>query len=87
MTAFTDTWAGGRERVLELFAAAPQEFSPDIHEHAHHDGGYYAHHHPGGQAPHSHTRRCEYPSCRHNYEMEDGDVRRGTARIARPHPA
>jgi hypothetical protein len=68
MTAQTDTYSGGRDRVLELFNFPPSDLPRESHEHNHHDGGYYAHDHPGGQAPHSHTRRCDYPGCRHNYE-------------------
>jgi hypothetical protein len=64
----TDTYSGDRLHVLELFMSVPQDMPADIHEHAHHDGGYYAHDHPGGQVPHSHMKRCDHPGCRHNYE-------------------
>jgi hypothetical protein len=70
MAAQTDTYSCGREQVLELFALSPLELPREIHEHCHHDGGYFTHAHEGGQAPHSHTRRCKHPGCRHNYERE-----------------
>jgi len=64
----SDAWSGGTEVLLGMWPS--EEFHPDQHEHAHHDGCFYAHRHPGGSAPHGHIYECASPQCRHIYEQE-----------------
>lgn len=48
-----DEWSCDRDGLIELFGPG-LKLGPDRHEHAHHDGCYYAHDHEGGGTPHNH---------------------------------
>jgi hypothetical protein len=59
----TDTWSGDREHLIASFGDL--DLPVEQHEHAHHDGCYFAHAHENGQERHGHTYVCRDEGCHH----------------------